>query len=733
MNVFALSGLVTGLTSLAMGFFVLSRGAANKLNKLWFLFTTSVAIWGFGGMWIALAKDEATALLAWRLAFGLGVVWIPILFYHFVWVFCDLRNKKMLVVNYCIGGLFSPLILFSPKFFGGVRFVFDSFYYSIPGSVVFHAFFIWWMWLVIYAHYNVFRSYHTASDVKRNQFKYFFIAFSLAYFTGSLDYLPIYGIDVYPYGNFGIVLYPIIMTYAIGAYRLMDIQTVAHKTLMWTVTSAAVVIPIAAMLYLMKTWTDQLTWWQYPLVVGGLLAVSIPYLRILQPKIDHLFQRRKYDLRTELDQFFRDVAIVKSIPELSEKLVGTIRKVLYAEPTMLLVWHPREARYAATDGSMGVADDDAWLVWLGGRKQMVELSEVTAGPDRAAAEAAQAYAARTHALFCLPLHRDGLLVGVVNVGPKRNLQRYSQPEREFLETLRAEAAIALTNSLLYDDVTHMSEELRQWGLQLEHKVEERTQELKSALHQLKETESQLIQSEKLAAHGLLAAGILHEINNPLSFSRGSLSVLKRALARVKEASQGTMGPLLAEVERAAEIIQNGHERIAAIVRDLKTFAKRDVEGIKLSDLHQGLDATLSLLRHELGDRIAIVRDYGDIGLVETDSAQINQVFLNLLHNALQAISGAGTITIKSWRNEDRVSISIKDTGSGIDPEHLPHIFEPFFTTKPVGHGTGLGLSVSHRIVREHGGQMSVHSQIGEGTEFVIELPVRQLAAAHAAR
>jgi signal transduction histidine kinase len=190
-----------------------------------------------------------------------------------------------------------------------------------------------------------------------------------------------------------------------------------------------------------------------------------------------------------------------------------------------------------------------------------------------------------------------------------------------------------------------------------------------------------------------------------------------------------MGPLLAEVERAAEIIQDGHERIAAIVHDLKTFAKRDVQGIKLSDLHQGLDATLSLLRHELGDRVKVIREFGDIGLVEADSAQINQVFLNLIHNAMQAIPESGSIIIKTWKDGERVFISVKDTGAGIDPEHLPRIFEPFFTTKPVGQGTGLGLSVSHRIISEHGGQMTVKSVVGRGTEFVIELPVRQTVAA----
>jgi signal transduction histidine kinase len=729
---YAIEYFVSSLLVLSVGLYVYLKNRGAVTNRLFGLFYLAVSMWQFGFYRVFLSTSEAEAFV-WIRFLWIGVIFIPTFFFHYAVVFFRKeREHGRVISNYILSVLFS-ISLFVPGWFIDGSYKYFWGYYSKAG-ILQYPFLVFFALTFGSGLRYWFKGYKTEgiSFVEYSRRRYIFLMASIG-LIGAADFLPNFNIEVYPFAALPVTLALAIISYAIIHYQLMDIRTVVHKTAMWAVTSALVVVPIAAVLYLIKPWTDQLTWWEYPLVVGGLLVVSIPYMRILQPKIDHLFQRRLYDLRAVLDRFIRDVAIVKSIHELSEMLVGTIRRVLYAEPTTLLVWHPREDRYAATDGSIGVSDDDAWLVWLGGHKQMVELSEVTAGPDRAAAEAARAYAAKTHALFCLPLHRDGLLVGVVNVGPKRNLQRYSQPEREFLETLRVEASIALTNSLLYDEVTQMSEELRQWGLQLEHKVEERTQELKATLHQLKETESQLIQSEKLAAHGLLAAGILHEINNPLSFSRGSLSVLKRALVRVKEASQGTMGPLLAEVERAAEIIQNGHERIAAIVRDLKTFAKRDVEGIKLSDLHQGLDATLSLLRHELGDRIAVIRDYGDIGLVEVDSAQINQVFLNLLHNALQSISRAGTISIRTWRDGERVSVSIKDTGSGIDPEHLPRVFEPFFTTKPVGHGTGLGLSVSHRIVREHGGQMTVHSLIGEGTEFVIELPVRQLAAAHAVR
>ena len=725
MNLFTLSGLLTALTSIALGYFVYLKDPARKLNKLWMVFTVSVTLWGFGAMWIGLAKTPEEALWAWRMTFAFGVVWIPPFFHQFVCSFCEIRKRSSFIWVYIIGASFFPLI-FTPLFFSDVRFAFSSFYYSVPG-LIFPAFVVWWVGSIVYSHYELIKAYGRAPVNKKNQIKYFFLATAIGYTGGTTCYLPIFNINLYPVLNFTVPLYPMIMAYAIVKHQLMDIRTVIHKTAMWMVTSAALVIPTGAALYVMRPWTNQLAWWQFLLVVGGLLAVSIPYMRFVQPKIDHLFQRRVYDLRAVLEGFMHDVAIVKSIPDFGQKFVSTIRKVLYAEPTTLLLWSNKEHKYvvAGHAGELSIDGADPWLRWLKGQGRVVELSEVIAGTDLALADAARAYAAQTQAVLCLPLHHDGQLVGVANIGPRQNLKRFSQVERDFLETLRVEASIGLTNSLLYDEVKQLSEEL-------EGKVEARTRELTVAMHQLKATESQLIQSEKLAAHGLLAAGVLHEINNPLSFSRGSLSVLKRALARVKEASRGAMDPLLAEVERAAEIIQNGHERIAAIVKDLKTFAKMDVQGIKPTDLHHNLDATVSLLRHELGDRITVEKSYGALGQIEVDPAQINQVFLNVLHNALQAITGYGVITIKTWREGDRVFIAVRDTGQGIEAQHLPRIFEPFFTTKPVGHGTGLGLSVSHRIISEHGGQILVTSEAGRGTEFVIELPAQQTVANAAA-
>ncbi|MGQ0810318.1 MAG: histidine kinase N-terminal 7TM domain-containing protein, partial [Nitrospiraceae bacterium] len=251
MNSFALSGLLTGITSLAFGYFVYLKGTSHRLNTLWFIFTVSVAVWGVGGMWIALAESETEALWAWRVAFACGVVWIPILFYHFVHVFSDIAQTRFLFFSYAVGLAFFPFI-FTPLIFSGVRFSFSSFYYSVPGPL-FPIFFIWWVGMVVVAHYELLNKYRRTSGLKRNQIKYFFLATAIGYSGGSLDFLPIFGIDVYPYGNFAIVLYPMIMTYAILKYRLMDITAAVEKGLAYLLLVIVVALPSYPILLALET------------------------------------------------------------------------------------------------------------------------------------------------------------------------------------------------------------------------------------------------------------------------------------------------------------------------------------------------------------------------------------------------------------------------------------------------------------------------------------------------
>jgi two-component system, NtrC family, sensor kinase len=241
----------------------------------------------------------------------------------------------------------------------------------------------------------------------------------------------------------------------------------------------------------------------------------------------------------------------------------------------------------------------------------------------------------------------------------------------------------------------------------------------------KELMSQLIQSEKMAALGLLVAGVAHEINTPMGAIHSNNDIMTRAVGKVRKLLERApdnevrrLLDILGEVCRNNEIAT---ERIMKIVRNLKNFARLDEAERKKVDIHEGIESTLSLLRHQLKSRIRIVKCFGDIPEIECYPNELNQVFMNILVNAAQAIKHRGEITVKTWREGDRVKIAISDTGVGIPPENLSKVFDPGFTTKGVGLGTGLGLSICYKIVQEHRGTIEAESS-KQGTTFTISIP-----------
>lgn len=279
-------------------------------------------------------------------------------------------------------------------------------------------------------------------------------------------------------------------------------------------------------------------------------------------------------------------------------------------------------------------------------------------------------------------------------------------------------------------------------------LQQRHQQIEAAYQELARTQDQLVHSEKMASLGLLVAGVAHELNNPISYVYSNLEFIEdyterlAAMARAysdaakpadSAGRQEDARPEIARVESTLATLQEliascreGAERIKKIVLDLRVFSRTDDIGLVLADLHEGIESTLNLLSKQYQDRITLHRDYGYLPLVECYPGQINQVFMNLLQNAAQAIPSQGEVWIRTVTESGWVKITIRDNGVGIPEAQLNRIFDPFFTTKPVGMGTGLGLSISYGIIQKHRGKIRAASQVGEGTEFVIELPVRSI-------
>jgi len=270
------------------------------------------------------------------------------------------------------------------------------------------------------------------------------------------------------------------------------------------------------------------------------------------------------------------------------------------------------------------------------------------------------------------------------------------------------------------------------------------------IKKLEEAQNHLMQSDKLASIGQLAAGVAHEINNPIGYVYSNLSSLEKyvqdtfELIDVYEQTEVaiTAPDILERIKAKKEKVdivflkedlkslmsesKEGITRVKDIVQNLKDFAHVDISEVwHATNLHHGMDSTLNIVKNEIKYKAEVVKEYGIIPDVECLSSQINQVFMNLLVNASHAIESHGTITISSGQLKDEVWVEIADTGQGIAPEHINKIFDPFFTTKPVGKGTGLGLSLSYGIIQKHHGRLEVHSERGKGTTFRVWLPITQ--------
>jgi len=308
-------------------------------------------------------------------------------------------------------------------------------------------------------------------------------------------------------------------------------------------------------------------------------------------------------------------------------------------------------------------------------------------------------------------------------------------------------------------VKERTEQLENKTQQLEYQQEElenKNEELASTVKTLKETQQQLVVSEKMASLGQLTAGIAHEINNPINFISSNVQALKmdfqdmqNVLKKVKELEKATNPSKLTnelirlgqqldfnlleeEISELLAGIERGTERTVNIVSSLRIFSRNSTDNFSKADIHEGLDSTITILNSQFNGHITIEKLYGDLPSIKCQISRLNQVFLNIINNSIQAINAKsngvlhhGIIKIKTKNVGQQVQISIKDNGGGMNKETQNRLFEPFYTTKDVGEGTGLGLSISYGIIEQHKGKIEVYSQLGKGTEFIIYLPIEQ--------
>jgi signal transduction histidine kinase len=306
-----------------------------------------------------------------------------------------------------------------------------------------------------------------------------------------------------------------------------------------------------------------------------------------------------------------------------------------------------------------------------------------------------------------PVVYRGNILGILVFYYKNQNRTWHTEEVSLVEAIAAQLAAAMNQASLF--------------VQLDNK----NSELEGALTKLRVAQSQLIQSEKMASLGKLVAGVAHEINTPLGAINSNNDVIQKCTSKYRNLIDET-SDLIRFFDILADVNGVNHEainRINSIVKSLKNFARLDEAELKEVDIHEGLRSTIKLLNHELKNRIIIEENYGNLPLLKCYPNLLNQIFMNILMNAIQSIEGNGTIKISTVLADNNIIISISDSGCGISSENTGKIFDPGYTTKGVGVGTGLGLSICYQIMEKHKGRISVDSVIGSGSTFVLSIPL----------
>ncbi|MBW4492974.1 MAG: GAF domain-containing protein [Oscillatoria princeps RMCB-10] len=480
------------------------------------------------------------------------------------------------------------------------------------------------------------------------------------------------------------------------------------------------------------------------LVVGGLLAVAM--LAAVRLVVASELSRATADREALLNRLTGRIRASLDLDTILQTTVGEVGSLLHLE----------RAAFGWYDSQL-VSLEILWEYCRLGKPQLAGLFDVSSlgdlegrlqrgEPVRLSSDSATGAELRAGSYVALPVRTQGVRLGyLLLVSGGRWF--WNLGERELLEAVADQLAIAITQSQLYTQT------------QAQVKL------LDEALKKLQTTQAHLVQSEKMSSLGQMVAGIAHEINNPVNFIHANLPYVRQyadnllKLVSLYQQVLDTPPTEIGEFEEKIELefiqedlpqilksMSAGTERIRQIVLSLRNFSRLDEAEKKEVDLHEGIDSTLLLLAPRLEDKIKVVKDYGQLPNVECYAGQLNQVFMNLLTNAIDALeegktaSGEGggeekqspvrdapypTIRIRTWADSDRVAVAIADNGPGIPAEIKDKIFDPFFTTKPVGKGTGLGLAICYQIVVQvHAGKIRVETPPLGGTEFVLEIPIR---------
>ena len=465
MQYYIVSTFLNGIVFILLGAFVYFKNPKRTVNKVYFFFSLAVAEWAFAYyFWLVLGKDHDSALF-WSRALNVGPTLISVLYFHYILALFDWtpHYKKLLAWSYALSGVFF-VSSFTPLY---VRDVVPQplfIYYPVAGVI--HPFFlILFFGLPLYSAVLMFRFYPRASLIQRLQIKYLLLCLVLGFGGGGSNFFLMYDVHFPPVFNIGAAAFPLLLAYLIIRYRVMEIDTVVHRTALWVLTSCLVLIPVGVMLFFWRRWFTTLSWLQLTFLMTGLFYLFLFYYRKMQPRIDHQFRRRKYDYYQVLSEIGQKIGSELDINSVITRLFNELKEILYIRSGIVLVQQPGQQDFSEA-GSIGheraevvkreavsLEHQSGLVKWAQEHRRSVEKEQVEIDPQYESIKEEALFFLRRNSLEVLiPVFMEDKVNALIGIGKKDNLQAYTTKDIELLENMGRQVGITIDNAMHHEDI-----------------------------------------------------------------------------------------------------------------------------------------------------------------------------------------------------------------------------------------------------------------------------------------
>jgi two-component system, NtrC family, sensor kinase len=678
--------------------FVYSKKKPNPVNRSFAIMLLCVALWHLDVAGILSAPSPEMADL-WGKIFRNGLLFVPPTFFHFILLFTHPRGipdraRKILWAAY-LSSCFFAVINWTPYFTKGVR-VSPWGYHAISGPL-YPLFLLQFLICIVLILYHLVIGFLRADSYRRQQLKYFFLAVGVSIILGSLNFLAMFGVQKYFFGSIAVTIGLLIAAYSVVQHRLIDVSVFMAKGLGFILTFAILGVPFFFIILLLEDTFFRRIDVTFALVLILTGAASILLFNYIKVRVDRamhqIIVRDKYKYHEVLEEFSRRLVTIIDLNRLLHMLADTVEKSMGVKQISIFLNEPEKDMFRArllrgSPKEEMIKISPPGLKFLQGKKEAILLVDL----ERAGASAAEKellnIMVRLQAEVCLPLIYMNRLIGFINLGSKVPEEMYFHEDLDLLYSLANQVAIAIENANLYEN--------------------------------LKKSQTIMRRADRLASLGTLIASLAHEIRNPLVSIKTFTQLLPE---RIDDE----------EFRNYFLKVASGEiDRLTGLINELLGFARPSEPRLEGEDVNALIDKMEILVATEARKKnVTLNKNYArDLPQIKVDAEQLKQVLLNILLNAIQSTKGEGKIWIETRQVqvpfEDKVEpftqIEVRDTGVGIPKENLERIFDPFFSTRP--EGSGLGLAISHQIIHDHGGFISVESEVGKGTSFKVHLPLK---------